>query len=79
MGWSEAGPLFISQVLHRTFLAVDAAGTRAGAATAVAMDAGADAPVTREVILDRPFLCLLLDGETGLPLLMGAVTDVGQQ
>ena len=79
MGWSEAGPLFISQVLHRTFLAVDAAGTRAGAATAVAMDAGADAPVTQEVILDRPFLCLLLDGETGLPLLMGAVTDVGQQ
>ena len=79
MGRSEAGPLFISQVLHRTFLAVDAAGTRAGAATAVAMDAGADAPVTQEVILDRPFLCLLLDGETGLPLLMGAVTDVGQQ
>lgn len=79
MGRSEAGPLFISQVLHRTFLAVDAAGTRAGAATAVTMDAGADAPVTREVILDRPFLCLLLDGETGLPLLMGAVTDVGQQ
>lgn len=69
--------LYISQVLHKTFLAVDEQKTRAAAVTFVAGDAG-DCFVGREVILDRPFLCLLIHCETGLPLFMGTVMDIGQ-
>ena len=77
MGRSERGPLFITQVLHRTFLSVDEEGTRAAAATAVATGDSGEPVEPKKVYLDRPFLCLLLDCGTGLPLFLGAVTDVG--
>ena len=35
LGTSTAGNIFISQVLHKTYLALDENGTKAGAATAV--------------------------------------------
>ena len=76
MGWSERGPLFITQVLHRTFLSVDEEGTRAAAATVVATGDSGEPVEPKKVYLDRPFLCLLLDCGTGLPLFLGAVTDV---
>ena len=69
--------LYISQVLHKAFLSVDEQKTKAAAATFMAGDAG-DCFVGREIILDRPFLCLLIHCETGLPLFMGAVMDIGQ-
>lgn len=78
LGSSELGPLFISQVLHRTYIEVDERGTQAGAATAVLADAGADAPGMEEpvprVYLDRPFLYMLVDRETNLPAFIGVVT-----
>ena len=69
--------LFISRVLHRTFIAVDELGTRAGAVTAVEVAAGS-ALVTdyREVYLDRPFVYMILDCGTNLPLFLGTVTDI---
>jgi len=70
--------LCISQVLHKTFLSVSEQGTKAGAATAVQMAPGAAAPGVREeqeVILDRPFVYMLIDCETNLPFFLGAVTD----
>lgn len=77
MGSSPDGPLYISKVLHKTYIALDEKGTRAGAATAVAMDAGSAMPGTvPEVYLDRPFLYLLVDLETCLPAFIGAVTTM---
>lgn len=77
MGSSSNGPLYISKVLHKTFISVDERGTTAGAATAVAMDAGGAAPgVVPEVYLERPFLYLLVDLETNLPAFIGAVTTM---
>ena len=77
-GVSKLGPLFISQVLHKTHISVDEKGTKAGAATAVLADAGADAPGMEEpvprVYLDRPFLYMLVDRETNLPAFIGVVT-----
>lgn len=75
MGSSPDGPLYISRVLHKTFLALDAQGTRAGAATVVEVDTGASAP-GRTVYLDRPFLYLLVDCEANLPLFIGAVRSL---
>lgn len=76
MGSSPDGPLYIGKVLHKTFISVDEKGTRAGAATAVAMDAGCamDPEPVPVVHLDRPFLYLLVDLETNLPAFIGAVT-----
>lgn len=77
MGSSPIGPLYIGKVLHKTFLSVDEKGTTAGAATAVAMNAGGAMPGSvPEVYLDRPFLCMLVDLETRLPAFIGAVTAV---
>lgn len=76
LGVSEMGPLFISQVLHRTYIEVDERGTKAGAATAVLADAGAapDPEPVPVVYLDRPFLYMLVDTETNLPAFIGTVT-----
>ena len=77
MGSSDAGPLYVGGVLHKTFIDVNEEGTRAAAATAVAMD-GADAPIeeepeVKEVILDRPFVYLILDQATMTPVFTGTV------
>lgn len=76
MGTSAEGPLSLSRVLHKTFIAVDEKGTRAGAATVI--EAPGAAPPGAEpkvVVLDRPFLYFIFDVTTGLPLFMGAVTS----
>ena len=75
MGTSPDGPLYISQVLHRTHLTLDERGTKAGAATAVEMDAGSAFEPT-SVYLTRPFLYLLIDCEAGLPLFIGTVREL---
>lgn len=77
IGSSPNGPLYISKVLHKTYISVDEKGTKAGAATAVEMPAGGAAPtpaVAPTVYLDRPFLYMLVDLETNLPAFIGAVT-----
>ena len=77
MGTSDAGNIFISRVLHKTAITVDARGTKAGAATVIEMTDGASA-VTEEpkiVILDRPFVYMLLDCDTALPFFIGTMMD----
>ena len=74
MGTSEQGPLYVGSVLHKTFVDVNEEGTRAAAATTVSMD-GAAAPggpvEYHEVILDRPFVYLIMDLRCGLPVFVG--------
>ena len=52
--------LYISQIFHKTFIAVDEKGTEAAAATAVAMMAATGLAITSpppiEVKVDRPFV-----------------------
>ena len=68
----------INRVLHKTFISVAELGTRAGAATAVEMPAyGAmEIPEFKEVVLDRPFVYMIIDCETHLPFFMGTMMDV---
>ena len=69
--------IFISQVIHKTYLKLDEKGTRAGAATGVVMEAlTALREPPPQVVLDRPFLYLLLDTETNIPLFIGTVDNV---
>lgn len=78
LGTSEDGNICIGRVLHKTYLSVAEEGTKAGAATAVEMVAES-AMVEREepkvVILNRPFLYMILDCQTGTPLFMGTLLD----
>ena len=68
--------LFISDVIHKAFVAVDEAGTEAAAATAVIVGT-TSAPVgpLAEVTLDRPFIFLIRDIETGAILFVGRVLN----
>ena len=68
----------INRVLHKTFISVTEQGTRAGAATAVEMvEEGAMEIVEfKEVVLDRPFVYMLIDCETNLPFFIGTMMNV---
>ena len=68
----------ISRVLHKTFISVSEQGTRAGAATAVEMVAEGAAEIIeyKEVVLDRPFVYMLIDCETNLPFFIGTMMNV---
>ena len=67
---------FISDVLHKTFIEVTQAGTRAAAVTAVEMTKGAAPAAQKEVVLDRPFLYMIVDTEYRLPIFIGIVNEL---
>ena len=76
IGSSSQGNLYISRVLHKTYMAVDENGTRAGAATAVEMRAEGAMEDVKVVHLDRPFLYMIIDCRERLPIFMGTVEAV---
>jgi serpin B len=67
--------LFIRDVIHKAFVAVDEAGTEAAAATAVIMELTAVPGAPVEVTIDRPFIFLLRDIETGTILFVGRIVN----
>ncbi len=67
--------LFIKDVVHKAFIAVDEAGTEAAAASAVIMDLKGMPGATVEVNLDRPFIFFIRDIETGTILFIGRVMN----
>lgn len=78
LGTSTAGNIYISRVLHKTFISVGEKGTKAGAATVVEMADGAAAEPQepKEVYLDRPFVYMLVDCENNIPFFIGTMMDV---
>ncbi len=74
LGRSSRGNLFISEVLHKTFISVDEKGTKAGAVTKVEVAASG---VMGEIdVLDRPFVYAIIDNATNLPVFVGAVVNL---
>jgi serpin B len=74
-GMTKEERLFISDVIHEAYIAVDEEGTEAAAATAVVMRLAGMPTETVELTVDRPFLFALRDLETGALLFLGRVTD----
>lgn len=73
-GMTGKRDLFVSAIYHDGFVSVDEAGTEAAAATAVVMlRKGASA--AKAFAVDRPFLWLIRDVETGAVLFLGQVVD----
>lgn len=73
-GISEETKLYISDVIHKTHIDLDSDGTRAAAVTAVMVDAAAMIEDPKYVNLDRPFMYMIIDTATNLPIFMGTVT-----
>lgn len=77
LGTSPEGNLYISRVIHKTAIEVNEKGTKAGAATVVEVAVESAAPMEpNEVLLNRPFVYLIIEKETGLPLFMGTLLSV---
>ncbi|MBR6243814.1 MAG: hypothetical protein IKQ90_10010 [Ruminococcus sp.] len=76
MGSSDLGNLYIQNVLHKTAIEFNETGTRAAAVTAIFMAASA-APPEKIVNLDfnRPFVYMIVDNETDLPVFIGAIEE----
>lgn len=78
-GISTEENLFISRILHKAYINVDEKGTKAAAVTSTEMT-GTSAMIEPEEVktvhLDRPFVYLLIDRQTNLPLFMGVIESM---
>lgn len=77
IGTGGSGNIYISRVIHKTYIKVDERGTKAGAVTVVAMESGSamTETETETVILNRPFLYAIIENDTNLPVFIGTVED----
>ncbi len=69
--------LVITDILHKAFIAVDEKGTEAAAATAVIIGETAIHDPDIIVSVDRPFILLIRDKNTGTILFLGRVINPG--
>src|SRR5262245_32295145 len=71
--------LYISNIFHKTFIALDEKGTEAAAATAVVMMRATSMPAPKPppivVKIDRPFVYAIQHVPSGVCLFLGRVTD----
>jgi serpin B len=77
-GMDGTRELFISDLLHQASITVDEAGTEAAAATAAVVGVTSamppeDEPV--EMTIDRPFVFMIRDTNTGAVLFVGRVVN----
>lgn len=73
-GIADVSPqnLYISEVKHKTFVRVDEEGTEAAAVTSVGVGVTSMPPA---VIVDRPFVFIIYERESGTNLFMGKVKN----
>lgn len=76
LGRSSYGNIYVHDVIHKTFISVDELGTKAGAVTKVEMRDECAMWPSETVTLNRPFLYMILDNATNLPIFMGVVTEI---
>ncbi|GLO67871.1 serpin family protein [Oceanobacillus kimchii] len=71
------GNLYISKIMHKTFLEVDERGTEAAGATSVEMkeESAIISPAPFQMEINRPFLLTISDNETDTILFMGMIHE----
>lgn len=74
-GMDGTRDLYIGDVFHKAFVSVDEAGTEAAAATAVVMKLESMPMMDVELTVDRPFIYLIRDTQSGAVLFMGRVVN----
>lgn len=79
LGSSMEENIFINSVFHKTFIEVSLEGTKAGAVSIIEMANGAAMPeveLPKEVKLNRPFIYMIIDMDTKVPVFMGTLNFV---
>ena len=77
-GMTGQKDLFIGDVIHKAFVAVDEEGTEAAAATAVIMELAGAIMHDVNLIIDRPFIFVIRDTVNGQILFVGRVLNPAQ-
>lgn len=78
LGQSAMGNLFIGDVIHKTHISVDTMGTKAGAVTAVGIRNMGMPMNPKTVTLNRPFIYMIVEADTMIPLFVGVAADLGK-
>lgn len=68
--------IYISNILHKTHISVNENGTEAAAVTKVEMWEKTSIAHQKSVVLDRPFVYLIIDSYNNIPIFFGAVTTL---
>lgn len=78
LGNFSTGNLYISRVIHKTYISVAEKGTRAGAATVVEVknESAINMGEPKKVYLDRPFVYMIIDTENNVPFFIGTVMEI---
>ena len=78
IGSSAEGNISIDKIFHKTFISINENGTRAGAATAIELipESAAEQVDYRRVVLDRPFIYMLIDTESFIPFFIGIMNSI---
>jgi serpin B len=76
-GIDGAKDLYISDVMHKSFVNVDESGTEAAAATGVIVGTTAMPAKVYEMTLDHPFIFFIRDIKTGTIIFLGRVSNPG--
>jgi len=74
-GISKADRLFVTRVIHKTFVDVNEEGTEAAAVTGIEAGVTSAPAQPFEFIVDRPFVFLIRDEVTGAVLFAGAIVN----
>ena len=70
------GGLYLSDVIHKSFVEVNEEGTEAAAVTGVIIEATSVGPPTPIVRVDKPFIFLIREKSTGTYLFAGKITEL---
>ncbi len=73
----DGNNVYISDVIHKTFISVDDLGTRAAAVTAIVAKANA-VMKSRTIVFDRPFVYMIVDSASCLPVFIGVMNQMGK-
>lgn len=75
---SPTRSLYIGQAVQKTAIELSPAGTKAAAATGVGMDDYSiiNSSLQSYIILNRPFVYMILDTQTNLPMFIGVMTEM---
>jgi serpin B len=74
-GIQKNGDLKVTDVFHKTFVAIDEVGTEAAAATGVVIGTRSMPAPPTPFVVDRPFLFFLRDTSSGRVLFLGRIVD----
>ncbi len=77
LGTSKTGNIYINEAKQKIYISVAEKGTKAGAATVISFfDSLIPYEETKEVYLNRPFVYMIVDTVTDVPLFMGVMNNI---